>query len=77
MYATTKSLHAANKTWYSQINTGRKKRVLGFPCSSVVKSPPLPAIQEMQETGVRFLGGEENLEEEMATHSSILAWEIP
>ena len=26
---------------------------------------------------VRFLGGEDPLEEEMATHSSILAWRIP
>ena len=31
----------------------------------------------MQETQVRFLGQEGPLEEEMATHSSILAWEIP
>ena len=31
----------------------------------------------MQETQVRFLGGEDALEEEMATHSSILAWRIP
>ena len=34
----------------------------------------LPA---MQETWVRFLGGEDPLEKEMATHSSILAWRIP
>ena len=26
---------------------------------------------------VQFLGGEDSLEKEMATHSSILAWEIP
>ena len=25
---------------------------------------------------VRYLGGEDTLEEEVATHSSILAWEI-
>ena len=31
----------------------------------------------MQEMQVRFLGLEDLLEEEMATHSSILAWEIP
>ena len=31
----------------------------------------------MQETQVRSLGWEDPLEEEMATHSSILAWEIP
>ena len=34
----------------------------------------LPAIQE---TWVRSLGREDPLEKEMATHSSILAWEIP
>ena len=31
----------------------------------------------MQETPVRSLGWEDPLEEEMATHSSILAWKIP
>ena len=34
----------------------------------------LPA---MQETWVQSLGGEDLLEKEMATHSSILAWKIP
>ena len=34
----------------------------------------LPA---MQETQVQSLGHEDSLEKEMATHSSILAWEIP
>ena len=33
----------------------------------------LPAVQE---TWVRFLGWEDPLEKEMATHSSILAWRI-
>ena len=31
----------------------------------------------MQETQVQPLGWEDPLEKEMATHSSILAWEIP
>ena len=31
----------------------------------------------MQEMAVRSLGQEDLLEKEMATHSSILAWEIP
>ena len=31
----------------------------------------------MQETQVQFLGQEDPLKEETATHSSILAWEIP
>ena len=30
----------------------------------------------MQETQVRFLGGKDPLEKEMATHSNILAWRI-
>ena len=34
----------------------------------------LPA---MCETQVQSLGGEDSLEKEMATHSSILAWKIP
>ena len=37
----------------------------------------LPAMQETQETAVQSLDGEDLLEKEMATHSSILAWEIP
>ena len=41
----------------------------------MVKS--LPAMQELQETQVRSLGQEAPLEEEVATHSSILAWRIP
>ena len=31
----------------------------------------------MQEMRVQSLGQEDSLEKEMATHSSILAWEIP
>ena len=34
-------------------------------------------LSSMQETWVRSLGGEDPLEKEMATHSSILAWTIP
>ena len=34
-------------------------------------------MQEMQEMQVQSLGQEDPLEEEMATHSNILAWEIP
>ena len=33
-------------------------------------------MQMTQEIWVRFLGQEDPLEEEMATHFSILAWEI-
>ena len=43
----------------------------GFPGGAVVKN--LPATQE---TWVQSLDGEDPLEEEMATHSNILAWKI-
>ena len=35
------------------------------------------AMQEAQETQVRSLSQEDPLEEEMATHSCILAWRFP
>ena len=40
----------------------------------MVKNPP--AMQEAQEMQVQSLGREDPVEEEMATHSSIFAWEI-
>ena len=40
--------------------------------TQMVRSPPA-----VQETWVQSLGWEDPLEEEMATHSSILAWRIP
>ena len=43
-----------------------------FPNDSVAENPP--AKQEMR---VPSLGREDPLEKEMATHSNILAWEIP
>ena len=45
---------------------------LGFPSESVVKNLPVKL-----ETPVQSMCREYPLEEEMATHSSILAWEIP
>ena len=35
------------------------------------------SVPAMQETWVQFLGWEDPLEKEMATHFSILAWRIP
>jgi len=43
-----------------------------FPMTQAVKNP-----SAMQEVQVQSLGGEDPLKEEMATHSSILAWKIP
>ena len=49
--------------------------LLGFPGGSVVMNPPASAGDAG--TQVQSLGQEDPPEEEMATHSSILAWGIP
>ena len=41
----------------------------------MIKNPP--AFQQLQEMRVQFLGREDPWEEEMATLSTILAWEMP
>ena len=43
-----------------------------FPVAQLVKNPPA-----MWETWVQFLGWEDLLEKEKATHSRFLAWRIP
>ena len=51
-----------------------------FPIFNITDSlvaQRLKCLPAMQETWVRSLGREDPLEKEMATHSSILAWEIP
>ena len=45
---------------------------MAFPGGLAVKNPPA-----MQETKVQTLGQEDSLQKEMATHSSIIAWENP
>ena len=45
---------------------------MGFPGGSAVKNPPTK--QKMQDES---LSQEDPMEKEIATHSSILAWEIP
>ena len=51
---------------------GKSKEIRASQVAQMVKN--LPAMQEIW---VRSLGWEDPLEEEMATHSSILAWRIP
>ena len=48
---------------------------MGFPSGSALKNAP--AMQETQEMQVRSPDGGVSLEENMATHSGILAWRIP
>ena len=48
------------------------RKEIGLPGSLVVKN-----LSAMQETWVPSLGWEDPPKKEIATHSSILAWEIP
>ena len=62
----------------SDDNSGIKVSVkwqVGFPAGSAVQNPSV--MQEMQETPVWSMAGEDPLEEGMATHYSILAWRLP
>ena len=56
----------------SSVYSDQYSDILGFPGGSVVKN-----LSAVQQTPVRSLDGEYPLEKKMATHSSILAWEIP
>ena len=49
---------------------------MDFPGSLMEKKPPANA-GDLQETWVQSLDWEDSLEQEMATHSGILAWKIP
>ena len=54
-------------------NTANATCSMSSPGGSVVKNPPV--VQETRGAGSTL--GSDPLEEEMATHCSILAWEIP
>ena len=53
-----------------------EKRGHGFPGDSVVKNP-LANAGDARDTGLIPGSGRDPLEKEMATHSSVIAWEIP
>ena len=63
------------RQWRESMDLGINYIWKGFPDGSKVKY--LPAMQDMQEMKVWSLDLEDSLEEEMATHSSFLAWKIP
>ena len=48
-----------------------------FPGGSSDKESACQCKRHRQETQVQYLGREDPLKEEMATHSSILAWRVP
>ena len=63
----------------SEYDLGKRvfTRSAGLPRQLSGKESICLLMQETQETQVWSLGQEDPLEEEMATYSSILAWEIP
>ena len=58
--------------WVSKSRTQLSDITLTSLVAQMIKCLPT-----MQETRVQFLGREDPLEKEMATHSSTLAWRIP
>ena len=48
-----------------------------FPSGASLVAQKVKNLPTMQNTQVQSLGQEDTLENEMATHSSILAWKIP
>ena len=58
--------------WVHQVLLTNGLRAWASLVAQTVKN--LPA---MQETQIQYLGREDPLEKEMATHSSTLAWKIP
>ena len=61
--------------WNQKIFVGKWPHIWASPWLSSKNN--LSAMQESQELCVSYLGREDPLEKEMATHSSILAWRIP
>ena len=70
-HCTTNGLHPRFRCVFIDVYSRQRT----CPGGSVVKN--LRAVQETQEIWVQSLGWEDPLEKEIATHSSILAWEIP
>ena len=62
--------HVSPKFW------GTSMLLMGFPGAASSKEPACPC-RRYKEMWVWSLDGEDPLEEDMATHSSILAWRIP
>ena len=55
-------------------------KLLNYPSPLVTTAMVAQTVKRllaMQETWVQFVGQEDILEKEMATHSSTLAWKIP
>ena len=63
--------------WFQYPSLGVKHLPLGIVYWASLIAQSVKNLPAMRETQVQFLGREDPLEEEMATHSNILAWRIP
>ena len=67
--------HALGSPYFNMQLLHHSACLWGLPHGSVGKN--FPVVQETLEMWAQSLGWEDPLEEEMATHSSTLAWKIP
>ena len=76
-------MNSRNSTQYPEINYNGKdsKKNIHTPTHTHIRTSMIAQrvknLLGMQETQLRSLGWKDPLEEEMATHSSTLAWRIP
>ena len=66
----------SNYFLFSNLKSSVYSSTWGSPSQSLVVKDP-PTVKELQETQVRFPGGEDPLQKGVAIHSRILAWRIP
>ena len=75
-YWESPGLHLVNLLWNRKKTKPQGAEQESFVLPSMV-AQMIKNLPVVQETWVRFLGQEETLEKEMATHSCIPAWKVP
>ena len=71
------SMGSHSRTRLKRLSSSSSSSSPMFESSASLVAQRLKRLPSMRETWVQFLGWEDALEKEMATHSSILAWKIP
>ena len=70
-------MHSDKDLAQLKINKSTLKTIKIKLMALVVKNPPANVGDVRDSSWVQSLGQEDSLEEDMATHSSIVAWRIP
>ena len=71
------SIQLDDRVFNTLLNIRIREIIKGVRTQASLVAQSVKNLPAMQETWVRFLGREDPLEKEMATHFSILAWRIP